>query len=91
MELNRHYAFAVCSPSRVSLMTGRLPYHANQANLGNCDPAMGAPDNMTMMSTKLKSAGFVLPLDDELALQKSFAFFTNESESAAIQSFNQQL
>ena len=52
---------------------------------------MGAPDNMTMMSTKLKSAGFVLPLDDELALQKSFAFFTNESESAAIQSFNQQL
>ena len=50
-------AFVYCSPTRVSLMTGRLPYHAQQSNYPNCDLGQGAPPNMTFISTKLKTAG----------------------------------
>lgn len=58
IELDRHYAFIYCSPSRTSMMTGRLPYHAQQINYRNSDIGQGAPDNMTFISTKLKSAGY---------------------------------
>jgi len=58
IELDRHYAFVYCSPTRVSLMTGRLPYHAQQSNYPNCDLGQGAPPNMTFISTKLKTAGY---------------------------------
>ena len=33
VELMRHYAFCVCSPTRASLLTGRLPAHVSQVNL----------------------------------------------------------
>tara|TARA_B110001452_G_scaffold142624_1_gene118646 strand:+ start:571 stop:1038 length:468 start_codon:yes stop_codon:yes gene_type:complete len=39
VELDRHYAFQYCSPSRSSLMTGRLPYHVQQINRQNCNLA----------------------------------------------------
>jgi len=58
IELDRHYAFVFCSPSRTSLMTGRLPYHAQQYNRPNCDLGQGAPVNMTFISAKLKNAGY---------------------------------
>ena len=41
VELMRHYAFCVCSPTRASLLTGRLPAHVNQMNLG-----AGIPDEL---------------------------------------------
>ena len=39
VELMRHYAFCVCSPTRASLLTGRLPAHVSQVNLGAEFPA----------------------------------------------------
>jgi len=39
VELMRHYAFSVCSPTRASLLTGRLPAHVNQINGGSDFPA----------------------------------------------------
>ena len=29
LELDRHYTYKFCSPSRSSLLTGRLPFHVN--------------------------------------------------------------
>ena len=34
VELMRHYTFSVCSPTRASLLTGRLPAHVSQDNWG---------------------------------------------------------
>ena len=36
IELDRHYAFQYCSPSRSWLMTGRLPYHVQQVPAEAC-------------------------------------------------------
>ena len=32
IKLDRHYTFKYCSPTRSSLLTGRLPLHVNQNN-----------------------------------------------------------
>ena len=32
LELDQHYVYQVCSPSRSSLMSGRLPIHGNDKN-----------------------------------------------------------
>ncbi|XP_065188415.1 arylsulfatase B-like [Sycon ciliatum] len=66
LELDQHYAFKVCSPSRCSLMSGRLPVHVNTENLAASivntkDPvsgAMGIPRNMTCIAEKLNLAGY---------------------------------
>ena len=34
VELDRHYAHSVCSPSRTSFHSGRLPPHVNLENVG---------------------------------------------------------
>ena len=58
LELDRHYAFLYCSPSRSSFMTGRLPFHVQQTNYPNVNLAQGAPRNMTFIASKMKAAGY---------------------------------
>ena len=59
LELNRHYAHYVCSPTRSSLHSGRLPIHCNlyngepNSNINNINPT-GIPSNYTLISEKLK-------------------------------------
>ena len=66
IELDQHYAFRVCSPSRSSLISGRLPIHVNTQNIdadayNPDDPVsgfQGIPRNMTGIATKLRAAGY---------------------------------
>ena len=59
--------FKLCSPSRCSLLTGRLPIHVNDDNKINPtnynpkDPVsgfQGIPRNMTVIAEKMKEAGY---------------------------------
>ena len=66
LELDQHYAFSVCSPSRCSLLSGRLPIHVNDRNrnIALHNPAdsisgyAGIPRSMTTLGTKMKQAGY---------------------------------
>ena len=66
LELNQHYAFNWCSPSRSSLLTGRLPFHVNDASISqtyvnpndSVSGFYGIPRNMTTIAAKLRSAGY---------------------------------
>ena len=66
IELTRNYVYKVCSPSRSSFQSGRLPVHVNTANLSPTvsnphDPVSGfagIPTNMTCVANKLKQAGY---------------------------------
>ena len=66
LELDQHYAFKFCSPSRSTLMSGRLPIHVNDLNLSPDyynpkDPVSGysaIPRNMTGIAAKMKAAGY---------------------------------
>ena len=58
-ELSRLYAYRFCSPTRSSIMTGRLPYHVNQQN--NAKWGWTAPSvsqAMTLLPQKLQEAGY---------------------------------
>ena len=55
--LHRLYVFCYCSPTRGSLLTGRLPHHDHQLNLAN-DQTNPVNLNMTMLPAKLKRAGY---------------------------------
>ena len=67
IELDQHYAYKFCSPSRCSLLSGRLPIHVNiqnaDATLNNPDDPVsgfaGIPRNMTSIAEKLRSAGYM--------------------------------
>ena len=66
LELDQHYAYKFCSPSRSCLMSGRLPIHVNDLNLAPTnynpdDPVSGfsaIPRNMTGIAEKMKEAGY---------------------------------
>ena len=54
--MDRQYTFKYCSPTRSSFLSGRLPYHVNQAN--RAYSAVGGVDlRMTIIPEKLKLAG----------------------------------
>ena len=67
VELNRHYTFKFCSPSRSSLQSGRLPVHVNVLNAApeSYNPQdqvsgyAGIPVNMTCIAQKMRGAGYV--------------------------------
>ena len=63
--LKKHYSYNWCGPSRSSIMTGRLPSHVYYQNVdslsvnpANPGTAAGASTNMSMISDKMKSAGY---------------------------------
>jgi len=66
IELDRHYVYKYCSPTRSAVLTGRNPIHVNVLNsaLGLYNPHdpvsgfSGIPRNMTVIAEKLKSAGY---------------------------------
>jgi len=58
IELDRHYVFYFCAPTRSSLMSGRLPYHVNQLILSSMQPGWDMPKEMTAMPKKLAQAGY---------------------------------
>ena len=57
--LDRHYVHYVCSPTRSSLQSGRLPVHVN---VNNAEAATnlysGVPPNYTCIATRLKEANY---------------------------------
>ncbi|CAJ1416890.1 unnamed protein product [Effrenium voratum] len=58
IHLKRHYVHKVCTPSRTSLQSGRLPVHVNP-ELGNaCADNTGIPYNMTGLAEKMKQGGY---------------------------------
>ena len=66
LELDQHYVFKYCSPSRSCLMSGRLPIHVNDRNaepdihnpLDKESGFAGIPRDMTGLAEKLKTAGY---------------------------------
>ena len=58
--LDRLYAYRSCSPTRSSLLTGRLPIHVNQYNLpeNNMEVGGGVHANFTLLSSQLKAGGY---------------------------------
>eukprot|EP01063_Lacrimia_lanifica_P015644 TRINITY_DN22333_c0_g1_i1.p1 TRINITY_DN22333_c0_g1~~TRINITY_DN22333_c0_g1_i1.p1 ORF type:complete len:539 (+),score=165.43 TRINITY_DN22333_c0_g1_i1:33-1649(+) len=58
MILDRHYTYKFCSPSRSSLLSGRLPMHVNIYNDDPARPGAGIPVGMTLLPEKLRGAGY---------------------------------
>lgn len=53
-----HIAHFMCTPSRVSLLSGRLPVWVQQGQADPETPNAGMPRNMTCFAEKLSSAGY---------------------------------
>ena len=66
LELDQHYAYYICAPSRSSFLSGRVPIHVNDNDddlkcYNPNDPVsgfQGIPRNMTVIAEKLKEAGY---------------------------------
>merc|ERR1719491_850597 len=59
IELNRHYVHMMCTPTRSSFQSGRLPVHVLTRLAGPCDGNGAIPRNMTGIAAKLKKAGYM--------------------------------
>merc|ERR1712216_456396 len=63
LRLERHYVFKYCSPTRSSLLSGRLPVHVNQNNdANNSSSTSGIDLRMTLLPQLLKSRGYATHL-----------------------------
>tara|TARA_B110000208_G_C11603879_1_gene371080 strand:+ start:203 stop:766 length:564 start_codon:yes stop_codon:yes gene_type:complete len=58
VELPEHYSYKMCSPSRVSTLSGRYPYHAGYYN-NNGGDTEGIPIEYTLLPAQLKKAGWM--------------------------------
>ena len=58
LELDRHYAYRWCTPTRSATLSGRLPVHVFEGGGGTCNEHFGIPRGMTVIGSKLKSAGY---------------------------------
>eukprot|EP01004_Peranema_trichophorum_P003008 NODE_2023_length_1714_cov_63.798869_g1728_i0.p1 GENE.NODE_2023_length_1714_cov_63.798869_g1728_i0~~NODE_2023_length_1714_cov_63.798869_g1728_i0.p1 ORF type:complete len:536 (+),score=114.99 NODE_2023_length_1714_cov_63.798869_g1728_i0:55-1608(+) len=66
IELDRHYTYKICSPSRSMFFSGRLSQHVNTVNVEPIvrnpnDPISGyagIPVNMTGIATKMRQGGY---------------------------------
>jgi arylsulfatase B len=58
IELTRHMVHSMCTPSRSSFMSGRLPVHVQQTLANPEEFYAGMPANMTALAGKLKEAGY---------------------------------
>ena len=57
--LERHYVYKYCSPTRSSLMSGRLPTHVNQNNRNNdIEAGSGCDLRYTFLAEKMRDAGY---------------------------------
>ena len=56
--LERLYTYEFCSPSRSSLLSGRLPQHVNIHNDDQTMPGAGIPAEMATIPSKLRGAGY---------------------------------
>ena len=66
IEMDRHYVYKYCSPTRTAIQSGRNPYHVNPLNAAPeiynpADPVSGMaamPRNMTGMAVKMSAGGY---------------------------------
>lgn len=58
IQLERHYTYKFCSPSRSSFLSGRIPFHVNTYNDDPTMPGAGVPIGMTLLPEVLKEAGY---------------------------------
>ena len=58
VHLRRHYVHKMCTPTRTSVQSGRLPVHVSTSLANPEDPSCGIPRNMTGLAKMLKQAGY---------------------------------
>lgn len=58
VELTRHMVHKMCTPSRSSFLSGRLPMHVQQTLANPEAHNAGIPFNMTVIGAKMKEAGY---------------------------------
>lgn len=73
IRLDRHYVHRMCTPSRTSYLSGRLPVHVEVALPNPEDPNCGIPRNMTALPQKLKDspAGYTTAVVGKCELTRS--------------------
>eukprot|EP00038_Savillea_parva_P008859 m.179651 g.179651 ORF g.179651 m.179651 type:complete len:548 (-) comp14819_c0_seq1:100-1743(-) len=58
VELNRHYVHMMCTPTRSSFYSGRLPIHVLTQLSSPCDTNGAIPRNITGVAAQLKKGGY---------------------------------
>lgn len=58
IHLTRHYVHPMCTPTRTSVQSGRLPVHVNTLLGDPCHDNTGIPRNMTGLAEHLQRAGY---------------------------------